>query len=794
MVLREWKVQIDGREFSGIVPCTVFSLLRGNGLPEELYRGTNERQAEAYFYAEPVFSAEFTADAATLAKKHAELRFACLDTLCTVYLNGVFLGRADNFHRVWRFNAKGALRKGKNRLEVRFSSALRYAEGRMEQLYVWGNSRENGTLPGISYVRKPYYTFGWDWCPPFPDAGILGEVRLDAYDMPRLRGVLAEQEHTDGRVILTVTAEGDGDAETSLYAPDGTCIGSARGAKVRFTVDQPQLWWPNGYGAQPLYTLRTALYCGGVQADEKVQRIGLRTLALDTAEDGYGKAFAFVCNGVKLFAKGANIIPYDCLLWQNTAAREERLLRECAAANFNMLRVWGGGYYGSDRFYDLCDELGILVWQDFMIACAHIRLDEELEKNILAEAEENVLRIRNHPSLALLCGNNEMEPCAYDLSVRKNFPDAEKIVADYLYLYEDALPALTARLAPQTAYWPSSPSAGGNFYESGSPDYGDSHFWGVWGELQPAEAYRKHAFRFLSEFGFIAFPSVHTLDAFSSEQDRNIYSEVMECHQKNAAGNAKCAYYLRDYFLFPSDFETLVFATQYVQADALETAIAHLRSHYGRCMGALIWQLNDAYPGITFSLIDYYGRRKPAFYAVQRACRNVSLFAARKESEVALTAVNETAEERTLTASFWLADAKFDRVYEREIVVRCPPFSAREVFRGDFGAQLCGRERELFFGYKLTEGAAEHARGSLLFVPPRLFRWAEGEIGIREEGDTVALSADVFRKFVKLEGDDELLLSDNCVDLIEKGETVLQLQEKTGSAGALRASSLRDIK
>ena len=793
MVIKEWSAQIDGKKYDCKAPCTVLSVLQENGSIGDLYYGTQEVQARQYFEKDAVFTAIFSVAAELCSKKNVVLVLERIDTLCEVVLNGEPLGNADNFHRVWRFDVKKKLRVGTNVLELRFSSAVRYARERMEQLYVWGNSLENGTLPGISYVRKPYYTFGWDWCPPFPDQGILGEVRIEARDLPQIGGVLVRQTHSQGKVTLDIDTEGDGRIVTVLFSPDGRELCRAEGAHAECLIAQPQLWWPNGCGEQPLYLLRTELYCKEELADVREQRIGLRTISIDTADDAFGRAFTFVCNGVRIFAKGANIVPYDCLLWKDVRAREEDLLQACKGANYNMLRIWGGGMYGSDTFYDRCDELGILVWQDLMIACAHIRLDDALERTLLAEAEENVRRIRNHPSLALLCGNNEMEPCAHDLAVRKNFPDADKIVADYLYLYEEKFPALTARIAPQTAYWPSSPSAGGKFFKSEDANFGDSHFWKVWGELKPVQEYREHFFRFLSEFGFIGFPSLHTLDAFSEKADRNVYSEVMECHQKNFAGNAKCAYYLRDYFEFPADFSRFVFATQYIQADALETAVAHMRSHYGRCMGSLIWQLNDAYPAISFSLIDYYGRRKPAFYVVKREYRNICLFAAHKERKVTLRYVNETPHERKCVVEVWLADGKFGRVYEGKQSVTLQPFSAGDAFVRDLRAELAGRERELFFGYRLLEDGKELGRGSLLFVAPKLFRWAKGKIGICRDGARVTVRSDVFRKFVKIEGDDELPLDDNCFDLIDTGPVVCTIEGNAESAGELRAVSLSDI-
>lgn len=794
MILKKWMMQIGDRSFSCTPPCTLFSVLNANRLVDDPYLADNEKQLQPYFEANPVFSSSFLVEKESGEKRFAFLEFDCLDTLCEVYLNGEFVGKANNFHRKWRFDIRNRLRVGENIVELRFSSAVNYARKRMRELYVWGNSEENGTLPGISYIRKPYYTFGWDWCPPMPDSGIVGEARLDVRDCERLGECTITQQFSGERVTINIAyaSVAGGKIVTSLYTPEGKEIFSGEGEFLSVSVFRPRLWWPNGYGEQPLYTLQTELYFGNRKSEEQVRRIGLRKIELESKEDEYGKSFVFLCNGKKFFAKGANIIPLDCKLWLDVSKRMQELISGCAEANYNMLRVWGGGYYGDDRFYDLCDQYGILVWQDAMIACAHIRLDEEMEQNILAEFEENIRRISWHASLALVCGNNEMEPCAADLAKKKNFPDAEKIVADYLRLYEQLFPEVMQRVAPDTAYWPSSPSAGGNFYKSEDPDRGDSHFWKVWGELQPIGAYRTEYFRFLSEFGFVSFPCLETLWKFAGPKDCNLYSPIMECHQKNPAGNAKCAWYLREEFELPENFEMQVFATQYMQAKALETAVTHLRSRYGRCMGTLFWQLNDAYPAISFSVVDYYGRKKPAFYAVRRAYRNILLTGLYERGRVALTLINETDREREFQVKLWIADGNLRRVYEEEFSLTQLPFSAREVWSRDVSNTIAGRERELFFGYRLFSESGEEVRGALLFVPVKLFRWAEGRIEAHyaDGGKKLALSANVFRKFVNVkDGDAEF--SDNCVDIIDE-EAVL-LDVRRGGGKRLQLCSLYDI-
>lgn len=797
MILKRWSLQINEKQFCCEVPCTLFSVLRENGLIGDPYDRLNERQLVKYFECDCSFKTAFEADEDILSKRIILLEFDCLDTLCEIYLNGAKLGKADNFHRKWRFDVKEKLSAGKNIIELRFASAVKYARERMEKLYVWGNSEENGTLPGISYLRKPYYTFGWDWCPAVPDSGIVGEVRIDARDYEKIKGVTVRQLHTPTGVELRAEADfvGAGQIRTTLYDPGENKIFSGYGASVKLLIQNPELWWPNGYGEQKLYTLKTELFYGEIKADERIQRIGLRTVKLERKKDEYGESFAFVCNGVKIFAKGANIVPSDCMLTEDVSGRTEALIGECASANYNMLRVWGGGYYGSDFFYDLCDKYGILVWQDIMIACAHIYLDDGLERTLIAEAEENLERIGNHPSLALVCGNNEMEPCAADLAAKKNFPCADKIVSDYLRLYEEIFPELVRRHAPDTEYWPSSPSAGGSFYKCEDENYGDSHFWKVWGGLQPYQNYRKYYFRFLSEFGFVSFPPMESIEKFASPQDYNVYSEVMESHQKNPAGNAKCAYYLRELFEFPAGFDKFVFATQYIQADALETAITHLRANYGRCMGTLYWQLNDAYPAISFSVIDYYGKRKPAYYAVRRAYRSVMLTGVYEDGNLELRLVNETSERKIFRVKLWIADASFRKIYEEEFFVTKSPFEAGRVWMKEVKEMIAGRERELFFGYKLFERERETGRGSLLFVPPKLFRWREGNAVASRKGEReISVSSDVFLKFVKIEGEGELRLSDNCFDLIDGDPVKVIAEEEIPANVPLKIYSLKDIK
>ncbi len=635
---QNWMMQ--DRSWDSFIPASVpgdlYSDLLAGGKIEDPYYRANELAVLPLSEYEYEYRTTITADASLLEHERVLLRFDGIDTLADVYVNDVLVGKADNMHRIWEYDIKQVLTIGENTVRVVFHSPTKYIREK------YGKKRLDGTsdaMRGFPYLRKAHCMFGWDWGPRLPGAGLWRPVDLIAYDTARIDSTYITQKHEDGVVELftevsleSASAEafvlGDKN-KTLLYKaepvlaelstqvevidPDGAIVACGDGMSP-LRIESPRLWWPAGLGEQPLYTVKVSLYHGTELLDTWERRIGLRTMTMTTAKDEYGERFAHVVNGVEVFAMGGDYIPEDNLIARTNIERTRRLLEDARLANFNSIRVWGGGYYPEDWFYDACDELGLIVWQDFMFACAVYDLTEDFEASIVAEVKDNVKRLRHHASLGLWCGNNEME-----LFVKQGeWVNSPKEQSDYVKMYEYIFPKLLKEYDPETFYWPASPSSGGCFDEPNDENRGDVHYWEVWHGNKPITEYRKFHFRYLSEFGFQSFPSVKTIETFTLPEDRNIYSYVMEKHQRNASANGKISNYMSQTYLYPTSFDMTVYASQLLQAQAIRYGVEHFRRWRGRCMGTVIWQLNDCWPVASWSSIDYYGRWKALHYYAKR--------------------------------------------------------------------------------------------------------------------------------------------------------------------------------
>ena len=643
-----WRLEIVGKDhglipegsMAAAVPGSVYGALLENKLiPDPFYRD-NELLVLPLMENDFVYSTVFEAAPELFDCDEAVLRFEGIDTLARIYLNGELLGQACNMHRIWEFDVLSLLRRGGNELRVEIDSPTKYIREENERVYTGGSG---DSMEGFPHLRKAHCMFGWDWGPRLPDAGIFRTVSLLGVKNSRIESVYVTQHHEEGAVTLDfdVTLElfgGSGSElmeraaqwdttriEVEVISPDGKKYypnlsgmepaKEASGEGYRIRITDPQLWWPRGYGEQPLYQVKvTALSKEGEVLDTWERRIGLRTLTVNTEKDEWGNCFAHEVNGVKIFAMGADYIPEDNILSRVTRERTQKLLTDAAWANHNCIRVWGGGYYPDDFFFDICDELGLIVWQDFMFACASYELDDDFERNVSREIVDNVRRIRHHACLGLWCGNNEMETQTLD-GVWKT---TAKQKYDYIKLYEYIIPKILEEEDPAAFYWPSSPSSGGNYDNPWDEDRGDTHYWDVWHGNKPFTEYRKFRFRYLSEFGFQSFPCLKTVESFTLPEDRNIFSRVMEMHQRNCAANGKILNYLSATYLYPKDFDSLLYTSQLLQADAIRYGVEHFRRHRGRCMGAVVWQLNDIWPVASWASVDYYGRWKALHYAEKR--------------------------------------------------------------------------------------------------------------------------------------------------------------------------------
>ncbi|HUS14556.1 MAG TPA: glycoside hydrolase family 2 protein, partial [Chloroflexia bacterium] len=560
-----------------------------------------------------------------------------LDTLATLSLDGRPLGQTENMFRSYRWDVTALLHApdssdtaGSHELRIAFASPVQFAAAQQAVRPLPGVSQ---AIPGGPYLRKAPCQFGWDWGPQLPPIGIWKGLRLEGVTGGRLAEVALGQEHTGDRVTATARVQVEQGAAGPLSValritdPNGgvltavAAVGGDGEAVLQVPVSEPRLWWPNGYGAQPLYTVDVSLRptgsAAGVALDTASYRMGLRTIELRQEADRWGRSFAFVVNGVPIFAKGANWIPADSFPTRITDAQRDTLIGAAAATHQNMLRVWGGGCYEDERFYDLCDRYGILVWQDFPFACSIYPLDAPaFVENVRGEAVENIRRLRHRASLALWCGNNEMEQgwADWDWQV----PEREALRAAYGRFFHETLPAWCHAEDPDRAYWPSSPSSDEPFVDPNGQRQGDAHYWDVWHGRKPFTAYRDQYPRFMSEFGFQALPPLSTIATYAAAADWNMTSYVMEQHQKNASGNSLMVGQLLDTFRLPKDFSSLVYLSMVLQAEGIRYGVEHWRRHMDRVAGTLYWQLNDCWPVASWSSLDYFGRWKALHYAARR--------------------------------------------------------------------------------------------------------------------------------------------------------------------------------
>lgn len=794
---------------SAHVPGSVYADLMADGtMPDPFWR-ENELDAFERMKKDYVYQRTFTVSEAQLAHAHVELVCEGLDTLAHVSLNGRKIAFADNMHITWVWDVKEQLHAGENTLEIRFDSPILYCAKKAEEAPGWESS---DATPGFRHLRKAHCMFGWDWGPRLPDAGIWRPIFLRTWDTVRLENALMLQAHHDGVVDVTIRPEIAGESAWSaeITAPDGEVIiiPETTAAEQVVRVKNPQLWWPNGLGKQPLYRVTVRLATG----DTRVWRIGLRTMTVSREKDEWGEEFCHVVNGVKVFAMGADYIPEDNILARVTPERTRRLLEDCKAANFNAIRVWGGGYYPDDAFYDICDELGLLVWQDLMYACAFYDLTPDFERSIRVETQQNVARLRHHASLALICGNNEMEmfmaganSALINHRTWEFVPTYPHHITDYVKMFEYILPAIVKETAPQTYWWPASPSSGGNFDAPNDENRGDNHYWDVWHGEKPFTEYRKFFFRYASEFGFQSFPCLKSVEQFTLPDDRNIFSRVMERHQRNQAANGKILSYLSQTFRYPNSFDDLLYASQLMQAEAIRYGVEHWRRNRGRCMGAIIWQLNDIWPVASWASIDYYGRWKALHYAAKRFFAPV-MISAEEEGELSqnpkineyhpapleksfrLNVCNETLRDVTGEVVWALRTPDGAIVRQNQQTLTIPAMSAKWLDKVDCAdASLTGHY--ISFAFVVDDVAL--SEGTCIFCAPKHFEFVDPRLTLETRGDTLVVTSHAYAKQVWLESEDaDLLLDDNAFDMNPGTKVVRVLR---GSAEKVRVRSVWDL-
>ncbi len=610
------------------VPGTVHTDLLAAGFIADPFYGSNEIALQWIENKTWVYTCNFHFHEIPASYDAAELVFEGLDTYATVSLNGTEILEGDNMFRSWRVPVKELLKEGPNELKIVFESPVKRNARNISNaglVYPADNDRSK-TAP---YTRKAAYHFGWDWAPRFVTAGIWKPVHIDFYRKATLRNAyVAQMQLSENRASLRLHAKVENFTTKALAATisiadqkwAGMIDPGVQSVAVNFEITNPELWWPQGEGKQHLYHFEAMMHSGTELLSTTPIDIGLRTIELVNKPDEIGTSFYFKINGKPVFMKGANYVPQDVFLPRVSDAQYRSLLIAAKDANMNMLRVWGGGVYERDIFYELCDSLGILVWQDFMFAGSMYPADENFLANVEAEISEQVQRLRPHASVAIWCGNNEIEVAWRNWGWQSTYGYSDEIAAqmwgDYEKLFYQLIASVVARESPATPYVPTTPQS--NWGKAENFNHGTMHYWGVWHGREPASAFTANVGRFMVEYGLQSFPDPATLYPFLDSADRNLDSPAVKNLQKSYVGNSEIFRHISDLNLSANDFETFIEASQQAQANALGIAIdAHIHSN-GHCMGSLLWQLNDCWPGPSWSIIDYNGRKKVAYDMVKK--------------------------------------------------------------------------------------------------------------------------------------------------------------------------------
>jgi len=604
-----------------------------------------------------IYRCEF--DKPTMDFPYQELAFDGIDTYAEIHLNGKHLGSTNNMHRQYRFPMDN-LKDKNNQLEVILSAPLNVLDSLV--------SHSSLILPEeFAHMRKAAFQFGWDWAPETPSLGIWRDVRIESYDDFRLINAWVEtvelsESKSDMLLVVKLDAKNKCKLRIDFNSDDfdfkSQTFDLTTGEQVLhipFHINNPNLWYPNGMGNPFLYqaTLKMETPNGRFQ---KQVNFGVRTIELRREKDSIGESFQFVVNGIPVFAKGANYVPQDAFL---TESNHKKLLKSCVDANFNMLRVWGGGIYEDNRFYDLCDSLGLMVWQDFMFACALYPGDTAFLDNVKIEVEQQIDRLRGYASMALWCGNNEVKNAWFDWGWQSVFnwtaEDSIQIWNQNAYLFNEMIPEILLESGVETDYLPSSPVWGWGHDESLTE--GDNHYWGVWWGEEPFESYREHTGRFMSEFGFQAWPTKSSLDKFHQGEPVEIESEIMKAHQRHPFGDRLIREYMHRYFGKIEDAQEFAEMSQTLQAFGIGEAIRWFRTQE-RCSGSLYWQLNDCWPAISWSSIDYYGEWKALHFAVKDAYAPYMLYAVEEDGELMAYLVADAPESKQVELSMKFLNQK----------------------------------------------------------------------------------------------------------------------------------------
>jgi beta-mannosidase len=792
-----WQFREIGKTdwLNAIVPGCVHTDLLANKLIEDPFYRDNEKKQQWIDKKDWEYRTTFKVTPQTLEREHVELVFEGLDTYAQVFLNDQLLLSADNMFRTWRVEVKEALKPGDNSLRVVFRSPVNEILPVMAKLKYQlpaPNDQGEKTSP---YTRKAPYHYGWDWGPRFVTSGIWRPVSLEAWDSARVNDlqVIVKKISPDlAELTANVEIEASAAMSATIVLDNLTNKNVAGKQQVKlnngtnrvsfdFTITRPKLWWPNGLGAQPLYSFRARSLINGRVTDEKITRTGLRTLELRQQRDEAGQSFMFVINGIPVFGKGGNWIPADSFPSRITKEKYRFLIKSVRDSNMNMLRVWGGGIYESDEFYELCDEMGILVWQDFMFACSMYPANQEFLDNVRAEAIDNVKRLRNHPSIVLWSGNNEVETGWMNWGWRQSLPAS--VWDDYKKIFLGVLQEVCANFDPSRPYWPSSPH-GGLDDDPDSIRSGDMHFWRVWHAAEPFTDYEKQTPRFMSEYGFQSFPNIETVKAYTIPSDRDIESPIMLAHQRHPRGNQLVReYMLRDYAQ-PKDFESFLYVSQVLQAEGIRIGAEHLRRIMPHNMGSLYWQINDCWPVASWSSIDYFGRWKALQYYARRFYRDLLISPSMQKGYLKLYVVSDRP--KAVPAKLRVMLMNFDGTTLKSFLrdVNVAPLTSRSYFDLRVPELLDGTDGKNAVVYcELLVNGKVVSSHDYFFTPFKELTFSRptitSEVTRIRGGFSVKLSTDKFAKAIYLSvAEHDGFFSDNYFNLAPGREITVEFRTR----------------
>lgn len=721
-----WEFRQNGT--TGWLPATVPGMvhtdLLNNKKIEDPYYRLNERNLQWIDKVNWEYRTTVVLTAEIAQKRNIALVFEGLDTYADVYVNDHLVLSADNMFRTWTVDVKKQVKQGENHVRVVLKSPVVIGLQKQE-VFGFGlpAGNDQSVVGGLGnnlvsmYTRKAGYHFGWDWGPRLVTSGIWRKVTLKAWDNQIIGDVHIVQKTLGSKSALMnaeveITSDQEVKQEISIKVNGSLAISQAIDLKkgthvypVAFEIRNPKLWWPNGMGEQTLYAITAVLGTDPATTDSKTVKTGLRTIKLVRTPDadGKGESFYFEVNGRPVFMKGANYIPNDVFLPRVTPEKYETVVKTAAQCNMNMLRIWGGGIYENDIFYDLCDTYGILVWQDFMFACTMYPGDTAFLNNVKHEAVDNVKRLRNHACIALWCGNNEIESmwAQWDEKAgwgyKQLYTQGQRQIIWKAYddVFHHILPDVVKQYAPDQPYWHSSPSAGFEKLANYETRSGDMHYWGVWHGQHPFSDFRKYKARFMSEYGFQSFPEFKTVQKYTIPADYNIESEVMASHQRSGIGNLRIKQYMADDYKIPTDFEQFLYVGQVLQAEGIKTAIEAHRQAMPYCQGSLYWQINDCWPVASWSSMDYYQRWKALQYFSREAFKNSIISTVEENGKIKIYGISDLPTTQKGLLKIRLIDFRGITLWEKSVKAQLPANSSAVIFETDTTEllELVGRNK-----------------------------------------------------------------------------------------------------